>query len=290
MKRTIFIILIALVALTVVLLIKRPDILGDVWMYIVGLSAPIIVFFKKAIDFITGKSEPKSPTSTTNSNVDNTITTTGTNMAIANDQHQKEIAIKNDEIDMLNDQIHQLEGALATEKLKNISAGEQDDFEGITITVLRYKDDGASTLGLLFLNDKFYCYTLEDTFRDIKIKGQTRIAAGEYKLGFNRNLTGMTQRYRKTRPWFDFHLHIKNVPKFEGIYIHNGANHVHTQGCLLIADGLSSTNSQKILTNSRVTYERFYKEVGGAMKNGINVRVKLFDESWFQSTLTQSNL
>ena len=118
------------------------------------------------------------------------------------------------------------------------------------MVVLRYYDDGRTTLGLLFMDNRFYSYTLEDTYHESKIPKETRIPAGEYPIDFNKNLTGLTKKYRKTRDWFDFHLEIKNVENFSGVYIHNGGSSDDTEGCVLIADGLLSNDKKKIRSNS----------------------------------------
>ena len=53
----------------------------------------------------------------------------------------------------------------------------------MNLKLVRYSDNKESTLGILFLDDEFLCYTLEDTHRKEKIAGQTRIPEGKYKIG-----------------------------------------------------------------------------------------------------------
>ena len=51
--------------------------------------------------------------------------------------------------------------------------------------VQRFSSQSDSTLGILFdVTDgrKFLCFTLEDEAREVKVKGETRIPAGTYKL------------------------------------------------------------------------------------------------------------
>ena len=53
------------------------------------------------------------------------------------------------------------------------------------LEVIRYSSQKDSTLGMLFdvtKGRKFLCFTLEDEARRTKIKGETRIPAGTYKL------------------------------------------------------------------------------------------------------------
>lgn len=148
------------------------------------------------------------------------------------------------------------------------------------IKVLRYTDDGETTLGLLYIDGEFYCYTLEDTFREVKVPGKTRIPAGSYQIDFIKQLTPLTLTYRKTRDWFDYHLEIKNVPGFTGVYIHNGGTSEDTEGCLLIADGITANDATKMLTNSRQTFEEFYKLIGNRLRNNCPVNITLYNENW----------
>ena len=65
--------------------------------------------------------------------------------------------------------------------------------------VLRFSSQEDSTLGMLFdVTDgrKFLCFTLEDEARDEKVKGETRIPAGTYKIKL-RNEGGYHNRYVK---------------------------------------------------------------------------------------------
>ena len=64
------------------------------------------------------------------------------------------------------------------------------------IDVIRYSSSSESTLGLFMINDQFQCYTLEDEFREVKVKGQTRIDAGTYKLEL-RKYGGHHDKYLK---------------------------------------------------------------------------------------------
>lgn len=82
------------------------------------------------------------------------------------------------------------------------------------------------TLGKMYVDDKFFAYTLEDIVRapGLKIYGETAIPEGEYKV----ELT-MSNHFQRVTP------QILNVPGFEGIRIHGGNTAADTLGCILIA-------------------------------------------------------
>jgi hypothetical protein len=115
----------------------------------------------------------------------------------------------------------------------------------MNLEVLRFSDNKESTTGLLFLNGKFFCYTLEDEFREVKVKGETRIPEGTYQLGLRKENTPLTLSYRQRHLFFKFHIEILNVPNFTGIYIHPGNNDAHTDGCLLTGNTLNNNRKGK---------------------------------------------
>lgn len=97
--------------------------------------------------------------------------------------------------------------------------------EQMTLTINRYSFDEASTIGRLYVNGLFFCYTLEDVVRPdgVKIAGQTAIPAGHYEVDID-----FSNHFQKLMP------HILNVPMFEGIRIHWGNTSKDTEGCILL--------------------------------------------------------
>ncbi|UII19325.1 DUF5675 family protein [Fulvivirga ligni] len=165
---------------------------------------------------------------------------------------------------------------------KIVQNTSEDSFDGLTITVLRYADDQETTIGLLYLNQQYYCYTLEDTFHEQKIADQTRIPAGTYQVDFNKNETNLTLKYRQRFPeWFKYHLEVKNVPNYSGIYLHNGGTHKDTSGCILVSDSLNVSTQRTYLSNSRETFKRLYLYLKSTIEKGIPVRMVIRDEKWF---------
>ena len=99
-----------------------------------------------------------------------------------------------------------------------------------------------TTLGELFINNQFFCYTLEDKIRDVKIKHETCIPAGTYEVIMN-----YSDRFKRPLPL------LLNVPNFVGIRIHAGNSKLDTSGCLLLG---SKVKNDK-LVNSKMTVESF---------------------------------
>lgn len=158
---------------------------------------------------------------------------------------------------------------------------EETPFNGVSLSLFRYEDDGQTTLGLLQINDDFYCYTLEDTFHDEKIQGETRIPKGSYPIQFRKEDTELTLKYRERYPeWFTWHLQLKDVPGFNSIYIHNGGDHTNTEGCILVSDSLNVSNEKTFLSNSRETFRRLYGYLQEQLDKNIPAQVTIYDENW----------
>lgn len=148
----------------------------------------------------------------------------------------------------------------------------------LNIILQRYSDDKNSTLGMMFVDNKFYCYTLEDEYREVKVKGETRIPAGRYELILNKVLTPLTQKYRKKYKFFKYHIQLKDVPLFNNIYIHVGNYDENTDGCILVGDSANNNQFEKgMISHSFRAFERFYTLVYPTLEQGnkkvfINIR------------------
>lgn len=103
------------------------------------------------------------------------------------------------------------------------------------LTLIRKYFNKDSTIGELFIDNKFYCHVLEDKDRlltssmtlddikQIKIKSQTAIPTGKYEVVVN-----YSPRFKQDMPL------LLEVPGFEGIRIHVGNKNEDTDGCLLV--------------------------------------------------------
>ena len=109
----------------------------------------------------------------------------------------------------------------------------------------------------------------------MKVKGETRIPAGTYKIKL-RNEGGFNQRYNKRYP--SIHrgmLHIIDVPGFEYILIHVGNSDEHTAGCLLVGDSQENNqvNKNGFIGSSGNAYKRIYPLIADAVENeGVTIQ------------------
>ena len=133
----------------------------------------------------------------------------------------------------------------------------------------RLVSDNESTLGLLTVNGVKFSFVIEDEHRDVKVKGETRIAAGVYPIQFRKELTPLTKKYRTKYPWFTYHLELQNVPDFTDIYIHIGNFESSTMGCQVVGNkaGFDSNNHFRNFESTN-NFKRLYLLVSEALNKG----------------------
>jgi hypothetical protein len=109
-----------------------------------------------------------------------------------------------------------------------------------------------STVGQLFLNDKFECFTLEDVDRNLeayperKLKKETCIPRGFYKV-----VLSLSPKYKRVMP------EVLYVPGFSGIRIHSGNTKEDTEGCILVG----KTRKEDYVGQSRLAYDALFKKL-----------------------------
>ena len=131
------------------------------------------------------------------------------------------------------------------------------------------------TIGDLYIDNVFYCNTLEDTDRrltssmteqeinKIKIKGKTAIPTGKYKI----TLDIISPRFSNSSLYksIDGKLpRLLNVPGFDGILIHIGNTPKDTDGCILV--GYNKIKGQVL--NSKDTFNDLYTKLLEAKSKG----------------------
>ncbi len=151
------------------------------------------------------------------------------------------------------------------------------------LEVLRISSQEDSTNGILFdITDgerKFLCYTIEDEFRADKVRGETRIPEGEYKLTL-RTEGGYHQRYTaKYGAWHRGMIYVNNVPNFEWILWHTGNTDESTAGCLILGSSQNENITKKdgFVGASVVAYKKVYPSIADAIESGEEVTVNYVD-------------
>lgn len=103
------------------------------------------------------------------------------------------------------------------------------------LTLTRTDFTTNSTIGSLYIDDRFYCYCLEDRDRGLlqsmslveikarKIFGVTAIPYGTYQVKLS-----MSNRFKRLMP------EILNVKGYEGVRIHRGNYAGDSLGCLIV--------------------------------------------------------
>ena len=109
------------------------------------------------------------------------------------------------------------------------------------------------TIGKMYVNDTYFCDTLEDTDRGLadtmqvneilanKLKGITAIPTGKYDV-----ILSFSPRFKRVLPL------LLSVKGYEGVRIHPGNTNKDTEGCLLVGE---NKEKGKVI-NSRATFEK----------------------------------
>jgi len=149
----------------------------------------------------------------------------------------------------------------------------------MNIKIKRFQNSAAGggwTLGRMFLDDSFFCFTCEDEKRSTKVRGETRIPPGTYPVKFREVASDKTAKYRKKYPWFTWHLELQNVPGFQYVYIHVGNSEADTDGCILV--GMQVNIANGTVGSSGIAFEKLYGDVSKVLAGGGQVQITIEDE------------
>jgi len=119
----------------------------------------------------------------------------------------------------------------------------------MVITVKRLYKTENSTIGELLIDGVFECFTLEDKERPVKIKGETAIPKGTYRVIINQS-----NRFKRLLPL------LIDVPNFEGVRIHSGNSNHDTEGCILVGQ----TRNKNYIGQSRKAFDKLFKKMQAA--------------------------
>lgn len=130
-----------------------------------------------------------------------------------------------------------------------------------------------STIGRLYIDGHYFCYTLEDTCREIngktfpgcKVQNETAIPRGEYQV-----IIDYSQHFHRELP------HILNVPYFDGVRIHAGNSARDTEGCVL----LGRTRNVNWIGQSQAAFIEFFDKFEQAYNHheGITILITNAEE------------
>ena len=126
------------------------------------------------------------------------------------------------------------------------------------IEIKRFEFKDTHTVGKMYIDGVYQCYTLEDVVRNgTKVVGKTAIPTGKYKV-----IIDSSQRFKQDMP------HILDVPDFTGVRIHAGNTSADTDGCILL--GTTWTGGD-FIGNSKLAYNKFFKKLQEAKTATITI-------------------
>ena len=151
------------------------------------------------------------------------------------------------------------------------------------ITVNRIAKRDTYTIGKLYIDDKYFCDTIEDKDRGLKqdmslaeikqkkVKHQTAIPAGTYDVTLN----VVSPKYSQ-KPWYVQLCGAKmprilNIPGYDGVLIHPGNTANDTSGCLIVG---KNTVVGKV-TESRVVFKQLYTKLKEAVSSGQKITITI---------------
>lgn len=114
------------------------------------------------------------------------------------------------------------------------------------IEIKRLHKTANSTIGEMTIDGVWECYTLEDIERPVKIKSETAIPRGTYKVIINQS-----NRFKRLMPL------LLNVANFEGVRIHAGNTNHDTEGCILVG----KTRSNDFIGQSKKAYDSLFAKM-----------------------------
>lgn len=121
------------------------------------------------------------------------------------------------------------------------------------LTLERRWFSSEATLGELFVNGVFECFTLEDVVRSAKaakVPGATAIPEGSYDVVVN-----YSQRFKRRMPL------LLSVPGFSGVRIHSGNTDADTEGCVLVG---CCKLGDDLIGESRKAFEQLFAKIDAA--------------------------
>ena len=138
----------------------------------------------------------------------------------------------------------------------------------MNLRLIREPSHNGATLGVMFVDDVFFSFALEDQLREKrgvpveqwKVKAQTAIPQGVYNVRVT-----FSQRFQKLLP------EVLNVPGFTGIRIHSGNKHQDSEGCIL----LGFQRATAVVLESRLAMSSFLATLQHAQEVNDPIRLHI---------------
>lgn len=130
----------------------------------------------------------------------------------------------------------------------------------MTLTLVREPSSDNCTFGVLYVDGRFECHTLEDVVRAEKIAGATAIPAGTYVVEIT-----ASPKFGRRLPL------LVGVPNFSGVRIHAGNRSRDTEGCILPGRGRDGD----AVVQSLIAFTDLFRKIDRAITAGESVRLRI---------------
>lgn len=130
----------------------------------------------------------------------------------------------------------------------------------MNLLIQREPSDEHRTFGQLFIDGQYFCETLEDVVREEKIKGETAIPEGTYRITVENS-----PRFGRNT------ITIKDVPGFTGVRIHAGNTEGDTEGCPLVGQ----IRADASILKSKAALDELKPEIIAALQAGEQVWLEI---------------
>ena len=149
------------------------------------------------------------------------------------------------------------------------------------LTLKRIARKEGYTIGRLYIDDAYFCDTLEDRDRGleesmpldmikrIKVKGETAIPTGTYELSM-RHISPKYSRKKAFAFTGGVMPRLLNVPGYEGVLIHSGNTAADSEGCILVGENKAVG---KVL-NSMATFKALWSVLNHRKSEPLTITVQ----------------
>lgn len=136
------------------------------------------------------------------------------------------------------------------------------------LTLISLPSANGCTVGDLYVNGAWQCFTLEDEVREAKcqavsswkIPGNTAIPAGTYNI-----IVNMSQRFQRMMPL------LLDVPGFDGVRIHMGNTAADTEGCILVGQRRNPNS----ISGSLLAYNALFSRLDEAFQRHEPITIEI---------------